>query len=125
MKWSVGAIRYLCHVRSWLPSGGRARKQIMTRLQQRVRVYLEGYPRATYQSLVDRFGDPKTIAADYIGAEEPEELLNKLQVRNRVLRIVGITAALIVILWAGVVTISLIDGILQSHGHAIVYISEE
>lgn len=90
-----------------------------------MRVYLEGYPRATYQSLVDRFGDPKTIAADYIGAEEPEELLNKLQVRNRVLRIVGITAALIVILWAGVVTISLIDGILQSHGHAIVYISEE
>jgi len=84
-----------------------------------VNVYLEGYPRATYQSLVDRFGDPKTIAADYIGAEDPEELLRKLQVRKKVIRMVGITAALIVILWAVGVVISVMDAYSQSHGRYV------
>jgi len=56
--------------------------------------------------------------------EEPEELLNELQARRRIIRIIGIAVALAVILWAWVVTISLIDGLSSSHGYVSETITE-
>ena len=86
-----------------------------------VRDYVSEHPNADYQTITARFGAPQQIAASYIAEMEPTELLCNMRSHKKVVRTVLATALVIVILWAGIVTVAWAN----HHNHDNGYMIEE
>lgn len=99
--------RYCKEVRGWLPCTRKAKQTIMDKLES---VFSEGEAELSYGQLVERYGTPQQIASAYVDEMGTMELLNDLRIKRKILRIAGITAAVIVTVWL------LAVGILYSEG---------
>lgn len=84
-----------------------------------VRDYVTRYPNADYRTLTARFGEPQQIAETYVAEMEADELLQKLNIRKRLLRIVSIAAVTSLLLWASVVVYSLIHHVDAVDGYLV------
>lgn len=87
-----------------------------------VQDYVSDYPNAAYEDIIDRFGTPHQIAAAYVNDMDVPEILNNLQVRRKVVKIAVATAAAVIFLWLGTISISLIYNLEQSNGTIETYI---
>lgn len=96
--------RYLREVRSWLPCSRKLKRGILEKIGSTIAEYLAEKPGADYDKLLTRFGTPQQIAASYVNEMETGELLRDLRIKRRIVYCVAITAVIIVLLWASVVT---------------------
>lgn len=101
--------RYLREIRGWLPCSGKLKRGILERIEHTIQEYLAENQNASYEELTERFGMPQQIAASYVEEMGTDELLRDLRIRRKIMKIVAATAAVAFILWAGYLTIALID----------------
>lgn len=87
--------------------------------------YASKNPDADYSEIAARFGSPQQIASSYVDEMETEELLWNLKIRKKIVRIVAIIAALVVVLWLGVVTFEYIYNTDVTNGYYEIAIAEE
>ncbi len=98
--------RYIRQVRSWLPCGGKVKRDILDRLRVELDRYLAKNPEAGIAGLRQRFGDPQQIAASYVEEMDTPELLRNLRIRQRIVSIIAAVALGILLMWAAVVTLA-------------------
>lgn len=89
-----------------------------------IRDYVSEGATVRYEGLVNRFGDPKQIAATYVDEMEVGELLETLKSNRKILFTVGAAIAAAVILWTGWIVVSYMDHVKDVNGYAVVEIIE-
>ncbi len=117
--------RYLRQVRSWLPCGGKPKRDIIDRIRANVADYALECPKPDYDAIVARFGTPQQIAATYVDEMETAELLDHLRIRRIIVRIISVTAAIFVAIWLGVVTMAATSHYEQMDGYIDVEVAVE
>lgn len=115
-KTDAALRRYLREVKSWLPCGGKMKKEILGKISGTVSGYLTENRGGDYGALVARFGTPQQIASAYVDELETPELLNSLRIRRRIVKIVSGTALVVIILWVGVVAASFAYNVINDNG---------
>ena len=116
--------RYLHQVRRALRGTGKQKKQVLAQVQSSVSEYREENPDCSYSDLVQRFGVPQQIAEATVSEMGAGEELDAMKVRQRILRMVSITAITVLILWAGVVGMAYLNHKSIDNGYAVVEIIE-
>ena len=112
--------KYYRQISSWLPCGGKLKKEIMARLRSTVEAYLLENPTADFDALQVHFGTPQQIVTAFVDEMGTKELLIQLHARNRIIKIVFICAGILVAIW-GLAVLSLwIIGLLDIVGPTIV-----
>lgn len=112
---------YYRQVATWLPCGGRLKKQLMERITATVDGYLAEHTEADFAALQARFGTPQQIASAFVDEMETDELLNALRTRRRIVKIVLICAATAVAIWAIAVLSLWIIGLDNTLGYGVMY----
>ena len=95
--------RYIQNVSAELPCTGRAKRHIITQLQDSVSVYLEQNPDADFMSVQAHFGSPQEIATGYVEAQDAPSLLSKMRAKKKIIAIVSGIMAVILLIWIGAV----------------------
>lgn len=121
---SRDAKRYLRQVRGWLPCAGKMKKNVLVEIRGTLAAFCAENPDEDYQSIVARFGTPQQIASAYVDEAETGDLIQKLRIRRRIVAIVATTAAMLVLLWAGVVTMAYVQHLRSVNGFEVVEIAE-
>lgn len=111
--------RYLREIRSWLPCSRRKKGQILKKIRDTVMDFLAENPSASYTEITDRFGSPQQIASSYVNEMGMGELLRDLRIRRKLVRIASITAVVVLVLWASVVTLAYIDYLDDTNGYIV------
>ena len=112
--------KYLRQVRSLLPCNLREKKRMLSDLQGRIGDYLEANPDADFSAVEAHFGTPQQIATAFVDEMGTAELLLKLRVRKRVIRV---TAAFMAAILLGIFTfytVALIDFYNKTNGYLII-----
>lgn len=120
--------RYYRQVASWLPCGGRTKREMMARIRTTVDAYVQEHPATDFAAIQEHFGTPQQIAAAFVDEMGTEELLQRINYRNNIIKGFAILAATIILLWTSVVTVALINEYNSSGGHLeneIIDITEE
>ena len=68
------------------------------KIKENIDQFLEEYPDADYDVIVQRFGTPQQIAASYLEEMDPQEVLYRLNTRKRIAGIVTAGVVLFVAL---------------------------
>ena len=116
MVLNVHLLRYLWEVREELPGNGRQKKQILSRVEPSVRDFVTENPHADYAAITQRFGTPQH-AASYIEEMSTPELTQQLRIKKRIVYIIGATALVLVLIWAGFVLAVTIDSHKSINGY--------
>lgn len=111
--------KYYRQVGSWLPCGGRLKRQLMANIRSTVDGYLHEHPEADFATLQDHFGTPQQIATAFVDEMGTEELLIKLHMRNKIIKIVLLCAGALIAIWALAVLSLFIIGLLEELGTGI------
>lgn len=85
-----------------------------------VRDFVSENPNADYRAIVSRFGIPKQIASAYVDDMDTGELLHNLRIRRKIVRIVVVTALLVITAWAGVMIYAINHNEQMAHGYGVV-----
>lgn len=112
--------KYFWQVRSLLPCNLREKKRMLSDLQERIGDYLEANPDADFSAVEAHFGTPQQIATAFVDEMGTTELLLKLRVRKRVIRV---TAAFMAAIMLGIFTfyaVALIDFYNKTNGYLII-----
>lgn len=113
---------YYRQVATWLPCGGKLKKQLMANITTTIEGYRAEHPEADFSALQAHFGTPRQIAAAFVDEMETDELLNALKIRRKIMAIVTIIAITMVMLWASALTIALADELINANGYGEVVI---
>ena len=111
--------RYLRQTARQLPGGGKLKKQILGQLEGSVREYLAENPEADYAGIVARFGKPEDVAETFVNEMDAQELLEAMQTRKKILRIAIAAAAVVILLWAGVVILAYVNNQNSTNGYFV------
>ena len=106
-----------------LPCNSKEKRKIMAEVRSNVLAYLTEKPNADRADIESRFGTPKQIAASYIDAMEPQEMLRELNIRRKAAGIIAAAIAAIILLWGIGVGIASADFISSTGGYFDVYIN--
>lgn len=108
--------QYYRQIQSWLPCGGKIKRQMMASITANIEGYLAEHPQTDFAALQSHFGTPQQIAATYVDDMDTAELLGAIHNRRRILQSVirGVTA--IVAIWTVVMLIVLIVGLINETG---------
>lgn len=90
--------RYYWEVNNLLPCNPRIKQTLMDKIKENIDQFLEEYPDADYDVIVQRFGTPQQIAASYLEEMDPQEVLYRLNTRKRIAGIVTAGVVLFVVL---------------------------
>lgn len=100
----IPALWYLWRIYRMLPGSRKQRKRIFAGIRSCVRDFVKENPGTDYKSLEARFGRPETIAKNMVLEMEPEEILDLLDLRYKVVHILLATVTLVVLIWFGYVS---------------------
>lgn len=100
----IPALWYLWRIYRMLPGSRKQRKRIFAGIRSCVRDFVKENPGADYKSLEARFGRPEAIAKNMVLEMEPEEILDLLDLRYKVVHILLATVTLVVLIWFGYMT---------------------
>lgn len=114
--------KYYRQIKGWLPCGGKIKRTLMANIAATIEGYIEEHPGIDFAAVQAHFGTPQQIASAFVDEMGTEELLNKLRVRKKLVTVVTAVAIAVILLWAGVVTIALLDYLNQMHGYGVVTI---
>lgn len=100
----IPALRYLLRIYRALPGSRKQRKRIFAGIQSCVRDFVKENPGADYKAIEARFGRPEQIAKNTVLEMEPEEILDLLDIRYKVVHILLATVTAVVLIWFGYVS---------------------
>ena len=98
-------------------TAGQQEEQILSRVESSVRDFVTENPHADYAAITQRFGTPQQIAASYIEEMSTPELTQQLRIKKRIVYIIGATALVLVLIWAGFVLAVTIDSHKSINGY--------
>ena len=113
-------LHYLWTLYWELPGSWKQKKTLLSRMYSSIRDYVSEGAEPDYTTLVNRFGEPKSIAAEYIAQMDNEELLTGLRIRQRVIRIIVVTVATMLILWTTHIVLAYTDHRKNVEGYLVV-----
>lgn len=85
-------------------------------MESSVRDFVTENPHADYAAITQRFGTPQH-AASYIEEMSTPELTQQLRIKKRIVYIIGATALVLVLIWAGFVLAVTIDSHKSINGY--------
>lgn len=90
--------QYIKDVKTVLPCYGKQEKAFVKYLKQQLTDYMEQKPLITYNDLVNEFGYPANLIADYYQSSDEDALIHKLKIRKYFYSVIiaGILAVLFV-----------------------------
>ena len=116
--------RYCQQVADWLPCYGKQKQGILNNLEHRVAEYVEENPTADVAALTAHFGKPQAVAAAQVDAMSTPELLRALHIRKRIFvtvaTVVGAAALISLIMWAGVLSLEIIEANKIFNGYHVI-----
>ena len=101
---------YLSSVKRQLTIPSEMAKKLLNDLSRSIGEYIHDNPSATMDDLIERFGDPKIIADEYISALDRDELKTEIKKSRFIKRIILAIAVAFIL----TVTITAIVAIIQS-----------
>ena len=114
--------RYYREIRGDLPCSRTHRNRILREIRDNVKGYLEENPETDFAGIQAHFGMPKTIAAAYVDEMDTEELLHALRIRRKMVSAVASGVLVMVLLWAGVVSLAYAQHVFATDGYLVVTI---
>jgi len=111
---------YIKSVKKKLPIPGKMAKKLLGDLGNSVDEYIQSNPSVSMDEIVKRFGEPESIANEYISALDQEKLKEEIKKSRFIKRAVLIVSA--VLITAIIVTFAII--ISQSESDAPYYVYE-
>ena len=125
--WSRNRVvsRYCNSIYTLLPCDKADAKRICTRMQESVESYLLEQPSANYDDIIARFGSPEQVAISLLEEQQREALLEKMNLRKRIFRVVVATAILFSVCIMSVMGYVAYECYLGAHGKAKIEIIEE
>lgn len=120
MRTNFHVQKYLWRVRRALVGSGSQKREILSTLTTSVWEFVSENQNADYQTIAARFGPPRQIAESYVAEMEPADLLERMRVRRRILRIVGAAAAAMLITCAAFFTAAYLTVQRDANGFAVV-----
>lgn len=95
---SAAVKQYIKDVKTVLPCYGKQEKAFVKYLKQQLTDYMEQKPLITYNDLVNEFGYPANLIADYYQSSDEDTLIHKLKIRKYFYSVIiaGILAVLFV-----------------------------
>lgn len=89
--------KYCRAVSSWLPCSRKQKKVILSGLRPSMEAFLKDYPGASFSDIAARFGTPQQIAAACVAEMSNEALLEQLQTKDKLFRIILYTILIILL----------------------------
>ena len=83
-----------------LPGNWKQKKLVLEEIKRSIQSYAFEGDYISYGQIRTRFGDPKQVAAAYLSELAPEELLENVNVKKKVVRILLTAAITAVVVWA-------------------------
>lgn len=124
MGTKIALARYLWEISRELPGSWKQRKRTLSAMARSIRDYISEGSCITYEQLVSRFGDPKRIAFTYVNELETDEIITEINISRKKVRILAITALVVIFMWAVVVGVSYYDHKKDANGYAVIEIIE-
>lgn len=78
--------RYFRQIRTFLPIYRKEEYLFLKQFKQSVRAYAEETPDRTIEDVIGEYGDPQTVAYNYLEGLEPEDLCKKVSLRRYIRR---------------------------------------
>lgn len=103
------ARQYMKEVKAMVPGCCRQRRLILNQIKNQVNDYLSENEHAGMDDLYSRFGSSEQIASSFVGHMEEQELIAGLKGSTLLKKAVIVVAAVIVLLWIGVVSLTYVD----------------
>ena len=125
MEKRVHVLRYLWEVRRHLPGSRKQKIQILSRVKNSVREFAYENPCVNYSTIIARFGTPERIAESSVAEMETAELLQMMQIRQKILHITVFALTMLMVIWFGFHTVAYIDHTKDMRGYAVVEIIED
>lgn len=116
--------RYLRQVRICLPCGRRIRNRILNQVYNNLRLYVGEDASVDYDVIVERFGEPQQIASAYIEEMDTPDLLNHLQIRQKIVQSIVVAALVCVMIWLLTAGMVYMKGVSAVTGTIETYIEE-
>ena len=101
--------RYIREVRKELPGVGKDRMIIVRQIDAMSKLYFLDNPGVSYAELVERLGSPQQIVTSYIGEMDLSDVKKSMKIRNEIVRIFSVIAAISVIIWICAVSSAIIE----------------
>lgn len=101
--------RYLQEIKRDIPCAGKRKRDILNRINEIIGGYLEENADPNYNELTARFGTPKQIITSCLDEMDTGELIKRLKIKWKIVRIVAAAAVALVVLWGAVVSIIYIE----------------
>lgn len=74
--------QYLRHLKLLLPYHHSEEKQYIKRLKQTLSEYMDEFPSADYKELIDQFGEPKEVVAQFYSDLDDDQFVQRLRIKK-------------------------------------------
>lgn len=85
------------------------KKRILGEIRSSAQQWLLHHPDASYEDFESAYGNPRNVAASYVEGLDSIDLLKKLSLRKRIFQVVFTMAAIILVLWLGIIAWAAIE----------------
>ena len=79
--------QYLHHLKLLLPYHHPEEKQYIKRLAQTLSEYMDEFPSSDYEDLVNQFGEPKEVVAQFYADLEDDQFVKRLRTKKHIRRL--------------------------------------
>ena len=93
-------------------------------MENSIRDYISEGTVVSYRQIVERFGEPKQVAAAYVAEMDTKELLCAIQLRNGTQRMVKFVVMAAVMIWFGFHLLAYVDHVKDTNGYAVIKVVE-
>lgn len=124
MLTEIQILRYLVEVALQLPGSWKQKKLILEEIKRSIQSYAFEGDYISYRQIRSRFGDPRQIASAYLSEMPPEELLEKVNIKKNVVRILLVATITAVTVWFIYLVLCFISVQRDANGYTIVEIIE-
>ena len=124
MLTKIQMLRYLIEVALQLPGSWKQKKLVLEEIKRSIQSYAFEGDYISYGQIRSRFGDPKQVAAAYLSELAPEELLENVNVKKKVVRILLTAAITAVVVWAIFLILCFISVQKDANGYTVVEVIE-
>lgn len=76
--------QYLRHLKLLLPYHHSEEKQYMKRLKQNLSEYMDEFPSSDYKELVNQFGEPKEVVAQFYAELDDDQFVKRLRTKKHI-----------------------------------------
>lgn len=87
MRENSEVSKYYKNIKTLLPINGKAEKQYLTGFKNNLSEFSQENPNASYQEIIDEFGEPKDIIISYLDNCDEDYIFKKLNTRNIVFKL--------------------------------------